>query len=85
MAGRARRAAFIFSYCIAPVVEWGTVRQRFHAMLAQLQPAEQLALVAYKEQFLLYLDHPTHNFGHRRWREGPQEGYDAAAWLNSGQ
>jgi hypothetical protein len=40
--------------------------------------------VAYKEQFLLYLDRPTVNFGHRRWLEGPQESYDAAAWLNGG-
>ena len=55
------------------------------AALAQVQPTEQLALVAYKEQFLLYLDRPTFNFGHRRWREGPQEAYDAAAWLNVGK
>ena len=52
-------------------------------MLAQVQAGEQLALVAYKEQFLLYLDRPTVNFGHRRWLEGPQESYDAAAWLNA--
>ena len=26
---------------------------------------------------------PTVNFGHRRWLEGPQESYDAAAWLNA--
>ena len=35
------------------------------------------------EQFLLYLDRPTVNFGHRRWLEGPQESYDASAWLNA--
>ena len=43
------------------------------AVLAQVKPGEELALVAYKEQFLLYLDRPTVNFGHRRWLEGPQE------------
>src|SRR6185369_8909589 len=48
-----------------------------------VRPSEQLALVAYKEQFLLYLDRPTFNFGHRRWLEGPQEAYDAAAWLEA--
>ena len=53
------------------------------AMLAQVKPDEELALVAYKEQFLLYLDRPTVNFGHRRWLEGPLESYDAAAWLNA--
>ena len=40
-------------------------------------------MVAYKEQFLLYLDRTTVNFGHRRWLEGPQESFDAAAWLNA--
>ena len=48
---------------------------------ARLQPGELLGLVAYKEQFLLYLQRPTVNFGHRRWQEGPVEGYDASAWL----
>ncbi len=52
-----------------------------HNVEAKLQPGELLALVAYKEQFLLYLDRPTVNFGHRRWLEGEQEGYDASAWL----
>jgi hypothetical protein len=52
-------------------------------MLSEVKPGEQLALVAYKEQFLLYLDRPTVNFGHRRWMEGLQEAYDASAWLNA--
>ncbi len=52
-------------------------------MLTQVKADEELALVAYKEQFLLYLDRPTVNFGHRRWLEGPQESYDASAWLNA--
>jgi hypothetical protein len=51
-------------------------------MRAQVKAEEELGLVAYKEQFLLYLDRPTVNFGHRRWLEGPQESYDASAWLN---
>jgi hypothetical protein len=41
--------------------------------------------VAYKEQFLLYLDRPTVNFGHRRSFEGGQETFDASAWLNAAQ
>ena len=51
-------------------------------MLAQVPQGTELALTGYKEQFLLYLDRPVVNFGHARWREGAQEGYDAAAWLN---
>jgi 4-amino-4-deoxy-L-arabinose transferase-like glycosyltransferase len=75
----------VFSYWIAPWMNGERSGKDFvRAALAQVQPTEQLALVAYKEQFLLYLDRPTVNFGHRRWREGPQESYDAAAWLNAG-
>jgi 4-amino-4-deoxy-L-arabinose transferase-like glycosyltransferase len=50
-------------------------------VLRQVPPGRELGLVAYKEQFLLGLDRATVNFGHGRWREGPAEAYDAAAWL----
>jgi hypothetical protein len=51
------------------------------AAMARVAPGELAGLVAYKEQFLLYLDRPTVNFGHRRTVEGDQEAFDAAAWL----
>jgi 4-amino-4-deoxy-L-arabinose transferase-like glycosyltransferase len=55
----------------------------FVAQLDKVAASErELGLLAYKEQFLLYLQRPTVNFGHARWREGPQEAYDAAFWLN---
>ncbi len=74
--------AIWFSYWLAPVMNGERSGRTFvHDMLAQVKPDEELALVAYKEQFLLYLDRPTVNFGHRRWLEGPQESFDAAAWL----
>lgn len=44
-------------------------------------PDGELGLLAYKEQFLLYMRRPTINFGHARWRELQQETYDAARWL----
>ncbi len=76
--------AIVFSYFIAPAMNGERSGSDFvRAMLTQVKPGEQLALVNYKEQFLLYLDRPTVNFGHRRWLEGPQESYDAAAWLNA--
>ena len=76
--------AIVFSYFIAPAMNGVRSGSDFvRAMLAQVKPNEELALVAYKEQFLLYLDRPTVNFGHRRWQEGAQESYDAAAWLNA--
>jgi 4-amino-4-deoxy-L-arabinose transferase-like glycosyltransferase len=76
--------AVVFSYFIAPAMNGERSGSDFvRGMLAQVKSGEQLALVNYKEQFLLYLDRPTVNFGHRRWLEGPLESYDAAAWLNA--
>ncbi|MEJ0087557.1 MAG: glycosyltransferase family 39 protein [Pseudomonadota bacterium] len=76
--------AVVFSYFIAPSMNGERSGGDFtRAALAQVKPGEQLALVAYKEQFLLYLDRPIVNFGHRRVFEGPQESFDASAWLNA--
>ena len=76
--------AVVFSYGIAPAMNGERAGSDFtRTMLEQVKPGERLALVAYKEQFLLYLDRPTVNFGHRRFLEGPQEAYDAAAWLDA--
>src|SRR6185295_4870492 len=76
--------AVVFSYGIAPAMNGERAGSDFtRTMLAQVTPGERLALVAYKEQFLLYLDRPTVNFGHRRFLEGPQESYDASAWVNA--
>ncbi|HEY6124227.1 MAG TPA: glycosyltransferase family 39 protein [Steroidobacteraceae bacterium] len=76
--------AIVFSYVIAPSMDGERSGKDFtQGVLGQLKPGESLALVAYKEQFLLYLDRPTINFGHRRWLEGPQESYDSSQWLNA--
>jgi 4-amino-4-deoxy-L-arabinose transferase-like glycosyltransferase len=75
--------ALVFSFFLAPAMNGERSGRDFmRAVLTQVAPGEELALVAYKEQFLLYLDRPVVNFGHRRWLEGPQESYDAAAWLS---
>jgi 4-amino-4-deoxy-L-arabinose transferase-like glycosyltransferase len=74
--------AIVFSYVIGPAMNGERSGADFvRHVLTQIKPGEQLALVGYKEQFLLYLDRPTVNFGHRRGFEGAQESYDAAAWL----
>ncbi|MEO8063328.1 MAG: glycosyltransferase family 39 protein [Pseudomonadota bacterium] len=76
--------ALVFSYFIAPSMNGERSGKDFtRAALAQVKPGEELALVAYKEQFLLYLDRPIVNFGHRRVFEGPQESFDASAWLDA--
>lgn len=72
----------VWSYGVMPRLDAGRSSRAFMAQVLAAAPRERtLGLVAYKEQFLLYLDRPTVNFGHRRWREGPQESYDAARWL----
>jgi 4-amino-4-deoxy-L-arabinose transferase-like glycosyltransferase len=77
--------AVVFSLYLAPAMNAERSGRAFtRSVLSQVRPGEELGLVAYKEQFLLYLDRPTVNFGHRRWLEGPQEAHDAAAWLNAG-
>jgi 4-amino-4-deoxy-L-arabinose transferase-like glycosyltransferase len=48
---------------------------------ASVPADKELGLLAYKEQYLLYLERPAVNFGHSRWREFDQEAADAAAWL----
>jgi 4-amino-4-deoxy-L-arabinose transferase-like glycosyltransferase len=56
----------------------GNFIARLEALAA---PDRELGLLAYHEHFLWQLRRPTVNFGHRRFREGAAETYDAAAWL----
>lgn len=74
----------VWSYVITPQIDAHRSGRAFiQRVLEELPRDTQLGLVAYKEQFLLYLDRPIVNFGHSRWREGPAEAYDAARWLNA--
>lgn len=69
---------------IMPQINGTRSARDFVSRLEQLaDPQRELGLLAYKEQFLLHLHRPTVNFGHARWREGPQESYDAARWLSA--
>jgi hypothetical protein len=75
--------AVVWSYWITPAIDGQRSARDFIRKAQALVPADtELGLLAYKEQFLLYLNRPIVNFGHARWREGGQEAYDAAAWLN---
>jgi 4-amino-4-deoxy-L-arabinose transferase-like glycosyltransferase len=72
----------VVSLTIYPQINASRSATEFIARLEQVaDPKRELGLLAYKEQFLLHLDRPSVNFGHRRWREGPLESYDAARWL----
>jgi len=74
--------AVSFSWAIVPRIDPVRSGRAFmQRVLAAVPAGETLGLVAYKEQFLLHLDRPTVNFGHRRWRSGDAETADAARWL----
>jgi 4-amino-4-deoxy-L-arabinose transferase-like glycosyltransferase len=76
--------AVVVSYTVLPNLDGERSTQTFmQHVLAKVPKGTDLAVSSYKEQFLLYLDRPIVNFGHARWREGNQETYDAAAWLNA--
>ena len=76
--------AVVYSYAIVPRLDGERSARSFMEHALSLVPkGTDLALMGYKEQFLLYLDRPVVNFGHARWREGAQEAYDASAWLNA--
>jgi 4-amino-4-deoxy-L-arabinose transferase-like glycosyltransferase len=69
---------------INPMIDGERSARDFIAdVMRQVPAGTELGLHAYKEQFLLYVDRPTTNFGHARWREGRAEAEDAARWLNA--
>jgi hypothetical protein len=75
--------ALVWSYWITPTIDGQRSARDFIRKAQALVPRDtELGLLAYKEQFLLYLNRPIVNFGHARWREGSQEAFDAAVWLN---
>jgi 4-amino-4-deoxy-L-arabinose transferase-like glycosyltransferase len=75
--------AVVWSYGITPRIDSDRSGRGFiESVVAQVPASSELAFVGYKEQFFLYADRPTVSFGHRRWVEGPQEAYDASAWIN---
>lgn len=74
--------AMCWGWGIAPQIDSERSASGFvRTMSSKVDRSRDLGLLAYKEQFLLYLDRPVTNFGHARWREGMAETYDAARWL----
>jgi 4-amino-4-deoxy-L-arabinose transferase-like glycosyltransferase len=67
---------------VLPQMDGERSARNFIARVEQLAaPERELGLLAYHEHFLWQLRRPTVNFGHRRFREGDAEMFDAAAWL----
>jgi 4-amino-4-deoxy-L-arabinose transferase-like glycosyltransferase len=77
-------SVLIVSYWVIPAMnEWRSGERFVRHVQARTADVGELGLVAYKEQYLLYLDRPVINFGQRR-RDLEQEAADAAAWLVAG-
>ncbi len=76
--------ALAFSFAIEPRIDAQRSGQAFmRAALAHVPAGDELGLVEYKYQFLLYLDRAVVDFGHRRWIDALSEQHDAARWLDA--
>ena len=75
-------ALIIQGLWINPMINDSRSGREFVAALERAVPkGAELGVVAWREQFLLYLSRPITHFGHSRWREEREEAEDAAAWL----
>jgi len=75
-----------WGFGVAPQINGERSASDFIRQVSAAVPKDrELGLLAYKEQFLLYLDRDTVNFGHARWREGDAEAFDAARWLSGSE
>jgi 4-amino-4-deoxy-L-arabinose transferase-like glycosyltransferase len=75
-------AWLVLGFWVFPQMDGSRSARDFIARVEALAaPERELGLLAYHEHFLWHLQRPTVNFGHRRFREGDAEVYDAAAWL----
>ena len=75
-------AAVVQGFWINPLLDASRSGATFMRQVeAAVPPGTTLGLVNYREQFLLQASRPVVNVGHRRWREGSQELYDASVWL----
>jgi hypothetical protein len=82
LAGLLAAAWLVLGWWVFPAIDGARSAGDFIAKLeATADPKRELGLLAYHEHFLWQLKRPSVNFGHRRFREGDAETFDAAAWL----
>ncbi|MDR2216011.1 MAG: hypothetical protein LBE59_09250, partial [Nevskiaceae bacterium] len=75
-------AWLIAGFWVFPQMDGERSASNFITRLEQMAaPDRELGLLAYHEHFLWNITRPSVNFGHRRFREGDAEIFDAAAWL----
>lgn len=74
----------VLGFWIAPRIDRSRSGEKLTvAMEGMLAPTDEVGLVAWKEQFLLYATRPVTLFGHRRF-DDEQELYDGVLWLEGG-
>lgn len=77
-------AWLVLGFWIAPRIDPERSGERLMMELdGKLTPASEVGMIAWKEQFLLYVSRPVTLFGHRRF-DVKQEVLDGAAWLERG-
>jgi 4-amino-4-deoxy-L-arabinose transferase-like glycosyltransferase len=82
-AGVLATTLLIVSFWINPALNDARSAADFVARIEQAaDPRQELALVAFKEQYVLNARREIVHFGHARWREAEQEMADAALWLS---
>ncbi len=82
LAGTLAAGWLIAGWWVFPQMDGDRSARDFIARVEAMADARrELGLLAYHEHFLWHLQRPTVNFGHRRFREGDAEAFDAAAWL----
>ncbi len=83
-AGLLAIVVIVQGYWINPMMNGSRSGRTFVEALGRaVPPPGEVGLVAYKEQYLLQLNRPVTNFGHRRGFDPGQEDSDAARWLNA--
>jgi 4-amino-4-deoxy-L-arabinose transferase-like glycosyltransferase len=74
----------VLGFWISPMIDSSRSGEKLVGLLEQkLAPGDEVGLVAWKEQFLLYVTRPVTVFGHRRF-DDEQEINDAVLWLEGG-
>jgi hypothetical protein len=74
----------VLGFWIAPRIDSVRSGERLMGEMQQkLAPGDEVGMVAWKEQFLLYVSRPVTVFGHRRF-DVEQELLDGTAWLEGG-
>ncbi|MCC7199255.1 MAG: glycosyltransferase family 39 protein [Gammaproteobacteria bacterium] len=83
-AGTVAAVLVVQGFWINPMINGARSGRDFVAAVEQVgADADELALVGYKEQYLLYFTRPVISFGYRRWRTGGGDDEDAAAWVTA--